>query len=127
MTLFLADKSVATAWYHNMIKSPAGQNQFGSTEGMSIYGDSVSPMVTWDAKITTMLGLAGGVSNQIALKMTTDGVLQTFLDIVQREWSAVFTNVQGSNLPFALPEVSIPTNKGRKDFTTCKLQPSEKL
>ena len=59
--MFLVNKTVAAVWYHNMISGPAGQNQYGSTEGVTINGFSVSPFVTWDSKITTVLGIAGGI------------------------------------------------------------------
>jgi hypothetical protein len=70
MNLFMADRTVATAWYHNMISAPGGQNKFGSTEAVSMYGDSVSPMVTWDAKMTTVLSILGGLSDQVARKLS---------------------------------------------------------
>ena len=62
MALFMVSKEVGALWYHNMISGPAGQNVFGSTEGLIVDGTSVSPFVTWDSKITTVLGMLGGVS-----------------------------------------------------------------
>ena len=52
-------------WYHNMISGPAGQTRFGSVESIEIKGDAVSPLVTWDSKITTVLGILGGVFDLI--------------------------------------------------------------
>ena len=83
MGLFLADKICATAWYHNMISGPAGQNKYGSTEGLSIYGDSVSPLVTWDAKMTTVLAIMGGVTDIITDKLTSEKMLDEFLAIIE--------------------------------------------
>ena len=60
MGMFLADKKVAAAWYHNMLSSPAGQNAYGSTESTLVDGSQVSPLVTWDSKITTVISMLGG-------------------------------------------------------------------
>ena len=66
MALFLVDRKTATLWLHNMLSSPAGQTRYGSTEATKIDGSQVSPMLTWDAKITTVISILGGFSDTVS-------------------------------------------------------------
>lgn len=102
-----------------MINGPAGQTKYGSIEALHVSGSEVSPLLTWDSKMTTVVAIMGGVSDIIASKMKRDQVYQTFLDIVNQEWSQVFSELQGEDVPFALPKVRSP--QGREDFITCRL------
>lgn len=45
--------------------SPAGQTKYGATESTSIDGMHVSPILTWDTKITTVLGIFNGTTSLI--------------------------------------------------------------
>ena len=120
MSLFLADEGVATAWYHNMISGPAGQTIYGSIEALMVSGAEVSPMTTWDSKITTVVGMMGGLQEIVGAKMQKDNILQPFLDKINYEWTLVFGNdtIKGSHVGYALPEVGFP--QPRDDFTTCR-------
>jgi hypothetical protein len=62
MGLWLVAPDVAATWYHNMLIAPAGQTAYGSVEGLNITGDSVSPLLTWDTKMTTVLAMLGGLT-----------------------------------------------------------------
>jgi hypothetical protein len=93
MPLFLADQASAAVWYHNMLSGPAGQTKYGSIEALDISGTKVSPMTTWDSKITTVVAIMGGLSDIIADKMQKDMVLDSFLNVVNTEWSAVFGDI----------------------------------
>jgi hypothetical protein len=42
---------------------------FGSVESLEIDGSAVSPLVTWDSKITTVVGMLGGISDLVSRKM----------------------------------------------------------
>ncbi len=119
MTLFLADQATAAVWYHNMISGPAGESKYGSTEGILITGTEISPMTTWDTKITTVLGIVGGMSDIISAQLRRDQVYITFLKRVEKEWTLAFGSSQNihDTLNFYLPTVSIP--KIKADFTTC--------
>jgi len=77
--VILANYSVGLAWYHNMLKGPKMQGQYlnyfffdtwrhfwhllplkgplGSTEGINNIGTEISPVTTWDTKITTVATL----------------------------------------------------------------------
>jgi len=50
-----------------MLDMPAGQTRYGSTEGVVIDGSSVSPMLTWDTKITTVISMLGGFYDAVTL------------------------------------------------------------
>lgn len=117
MGLFLADSISAYAWYYTMISGPAGQNLYGSTEAMSIAGDSVAPIVTWDSKITTVIGMLGGFIRPIADKMKKSGIYNTFINRIDTEWGRVFKTLKGHEVPYAMPNATIIHQ--RSDFTTC--------
>ena len=74
MPLFLADQAYGAVWYHNMISGPAGQTQYGSIEALLTNGNEISPMTTWDSKITTVIGMMGGISDIISRKMKHDSI-----------------------------------------------------
>ena len=59
----LANPIVGLLWYNNMLKGPSMQGPHGSTESVNINGTEISPLVTWDSKITTLLALTGGIAN----------------------------------------------------------------
>ncbi|CAK63157.1 unnamed protein product (macronuclear) [Paramecium tetraurelia] len=117
MTMFLANQEVAVSWYHNMISGPAGQNAYGSTEGVVVDGTSVAPFVTWDSKMTTVLGMLGGIFDYTAKKLNVEGNYNLFLKVLNREWQQSFSNLKGADVPFAYPNATFPQVK--KDFTTC--------
>jgi len=115
---FLANFSVALVWYDTMLDGPSMQNPYGSTEAAAVNGTEISPVITWDSKITTVLGMLGGFSAITAAGLKEEGKYDRFYYIVEREWSRVFTSLSGENLPFALPTATIPhTTLG--DFTNC--------
>ena len=120
MSLFIADEGVAAAWYHNMISGPAGQTMYGSIEALMTSGAEISPMLTWDSKITSVVGMMGGLQEIVGAKMHKHNILEPFLDKINYEWSLVFGNgtLKGENVGYALPEVGFP--QPRDDFTTCR-------
>lgn len=82
----------------------------------------VSPLVTWDSKMTTVLGIMGGLGDYNAKKLSFESKLNKFLTIVKREYSLVFTDVQGIDAPYAYPEVGFPTGNGiKEDFVICRV------
>jgi hypothetical protein len=120
MALFLANRDVASAWYHNMLNAPAGQNKYGSTEGTTRDGLQVSPMITWDAKITTVISILGGFAEEVSWGLKDDGVLTQLIDKINKEWSVKFPTFEGLDIGYALPSKQITS--GRPDFTTCLLR-----
>jgi hypothetical protein len=57
---------------------------------VSIFGESVSPVVTWDSKITTVLGMTGGLKKLTSRKLLHEGKLKEFLFLLDRELKHVF-------------------------------------
>ena len=49
-----------------MISGPAGQTKFGSIEALHVSGSEISPIITWDSKITTVVGILGGIQDIIS-------------------------------------------------------------
>ena len=43
-----------------MIQGPKGQSILGTIEALNITGSGVSPLGTWDTKITNVVALLGG-------------------------------------------------------------------
>lgn len=123
----LANQTIGLAWYHTMISGPAMQNPFGSTESVNVTGTAISPVVTWDSKITTVTAMCGGVAGinrgflQRSKFDSRSSAYQRFSDIVEREWGMVFPEgeIHGEDLPFAIPSVDIPHTDQRPDFTEC--------
>ena len=60
--VLLVNRTVGAAWLHNMLYSPSAQCIYGAVEATSIDGKLISPVMTWDSKITTVLAILGGNS-----------------------------------------------------------------
>jgi hypothetical protein len=58
--LLLVDRTVGAVWLHNTIYSPAGQTKYGALEGTGLNGSLISPVLTWDTKITAVLAIMNG-------------------------------------------------------------------
>lgn len=120
--LFLTGNfSVALLWYQNMLKGPSMQGLFGSTESCNTTGTAISPVLTWDSKITTLCAMLGGISDITKIVLQQDGKYEEFLQRVNYEWARVFPTLEGESLGFASPVDSIPYPSTLGDFTTCYL------
>ena len=64
--------------------------------------------------------MLGGFYESVKKGMVKDGVYQQFVDKIDLEWSKKFTEVKGTDVNFALPNVTV--TKGRDDFVTCRYQ-----
>jgi len=117
--MFLASEDVAAAWYHVMLSGGRMQGPFGTTEAINTTGTAISPVVTWDSKITTVLAMTGGIAPVISKILKKEGNYQRFYDVVDREWSRVFPSLAGESLAFALPRATIPTAP-LGDFSQCR-------
>jgi len=58
--LLLINREIGAAWLHNSIYSPCGQTIYGALEGTGLNGDLMSPVLTWDTKITAALAVMNG-------------------------------------------------------------------
>ncbi len=122
--VIMANESIGLAWYLNMLQGPAMQNLYGSTEAANIDGKSISPVITWDSKITTLVAMLSShlidISRQI---LQRDQNYERFYNITEYEWSRVFglKPLLGEDLPWSLPTVKIPRPPdGLPDFTQCR-------
>jgi hypothetical protein len=107
-----------------MLQGPAMQNLYGSTEAVNINGTSISPVITWDSKITTLVAMLSShlidISRQI---LQRDQNYERFYNITEYEWSRVFDKkpLLGEDLPWSLPTTKIPRPPdGLPDFTQCR-------
>lgn len=121
--VIMANETIGLAWYLNMLHGPAMQNLYGSTEAANINGTSISPVITWDSKVTTLVAMLSShltdVSRQI---LRQDELYQRFYNITQTEWSRVFElkPLLGEDLPWSLPTAQIPRSPDLlPDFTQC--------
>lgn len=115
--LWLLDQGIAAVWYHLMLSGPSMQGPMGSTESCSTNGTMISPVLTWDSKISTIGAMLGGISDFTRVALQRDGHYDRFKYLVTREWTRVFHTLNGELLPLVIPSSSIPQTLG--DFSTC--------
>jgi len=123
--VIMANESIGLAWYLNMLQGPAMQNIYGSTESTNINGSAISPVITWDSKVTTVVAMLSShlvdITREILKRDTT---YDRFYNITEYEWSQVFGSkpLLGEDLPWSLPSVKIPRSAdGLPDFTQCRM------
>jgi hypothetical protein len=66
-----------------MLSSPAGQTIYGALEATSIDGKDISPVMTWDSKITTVLAVMGGNRDIIRDFMMRNNIYEEFKNRIQ--------------------------------------------
>jgi hypothetical protein len=76
----LASKSHGAVWYHNMLMSPSAQTKYGSLEATNVTGANISPMLTWDTKITTVIAMLGGTTEAIEYELNRRGKKLTLVN-----------------------------------------------
>eukprot|EP00347_Sterkiella_histriomuscorum_P008204 403345981 len=120
--LFLVNKPVATAWYHSTLSGPAVQTQYGSVDAIHFTGSEVSKTLSWEAKITPVLGMMDGLSHIVKQRMIREKVYQKFIQLAERQASQVRKTKDNENhdLSYALPQATF--TKPREDFTSCRLR-----
>ncbi len=110
--LFLFDPAVGFCWYNNMLRGPRMQSSFGSTEAINANSTEISPLTTWDSKITTVLAMLNGIGHitQRALELEKDpqygNSYNRFVHVVNREHTLLFGSeeqVLGDQLPLMRP------------------------
>jgi len=110
MATFMVNLGVGLFWYHNILLGPRMQGPFGSTEAININGTLISPLTTWDSKITSLNAMLGGISNITQAYMMEDGTYDRFSMIVNREYQLKFPILNGLNIDFGFPSNEIPIN-----------------
>jgi hypothetical protein len=88
-------------------------------------GTYISPLVTWDSKITTALSMAcsADASTSIATinayALSNAGHYARFIQIATNMYSSVFPSLKGETIPFQRPAATIPTDK-LADWPLCR-------
>lgn len=77
-------------------------------------------MLTWDTKITTLLGVMGGTRTLLEDFLRSRNLLDKFKTRVEMEYATAFKYISGETLDFALPESGSIT--GRPDYATCTIR-----
>jgi len=119
--VMLADLGIGLAWYNMMLQGSSMQGPLGSTEATNVEGTMISPVVTWDSKITSVVAMLNGVSDIVQRGLIRDKTFARFASVIEREWSRVFPEMKGEEIPLALPAASIPHTPQLGDFLTCHL------
>eukprot|EP00042_Codosiga_hollandica_P019315 m.59418 g.59418 ORF g.59418 m.59418 type:complete len:517 (-) comp49239_c0_seq4:61-1611(-) len=115
----LSNRSVAIQWYHNMLLGPRMQGPYGSTEAVNLNGTEISPLLTWDSKITSLMTLSGGAADLLRQALQLDGYYDRFAEVVEREYGLAFGSaLAGEDIAYGLPSARIPTQH-LHDFTHC--------
>lgn len=118
--IMMHNLTAGLCWYNNMLRGPRMQSAFGSTEGINANGTEISPLTTWDSKITTVLAMLGGVGPIVeqALRHEKDAQFGSsfhrFTYVVQREHAAVFGSdprLPGSSRVIETPLHAVPADK----------------
>ena len=104
-----------------MLSGPRMQSRYGSTEAINVNGTMISPLTTWDSKITTVLAMLGGVGEIVARGLKRETYAQQgaqpgdataydrFVRVVGREHDRVFKKgFVGDDVKFKLPGVAVP-------------------
>eukprot|EP01100_Stratorugosa_tubuloviscum_P003840 TRINITY_DN1933_c0_g1_i1.p1 TRINITY_DN1933_c0_g1~~TRINITY_DN1933_c0_g1_i1.p1 ORF type:complete len:572 (-),score=276.31 TRINITY_DN1933_c0_g1_i1:76-1743(-) len=114
-----SNEPIAAVWYHLMLNGPSMQGPLGSTESCNVTGTAISPVVTWDSKISTLAAMIGGISHFTRFALQLDGQYLRFCQIVEREWTLAFPYLNGELAPFLLPTIQIQNNL--QDFIDCSI------
>ncbi|KAJ6234033.1 hypothetical protein M0813_00667 [Anaeramoeba flamelloides] len=98
----------SATWLYAMLSGYKMQSQYGSVEAIDLKGQNIANTLTWDAKITTLVALNGGIYGIVSEKMAKDGIYQAFIKRIQLEYSRILgdkgQNIVGENIPFSYPK-----------------------
>jgi hypothetical protein len=108
-----------------MLRAPRMQGPHGSTEAVAVNGTEISPLTTWDSKITTVLAMAGGATEltRAGLRAFADWGAGTataydrFAYVVGREYGLAFPSLSGEDAGYGLPQDAVPAVLS--DWDTC--------
>jgi len=116
--VILADLPTGLVWYYNMLVGSRMQGPYGSTESISINGEEIAPVLTWDSKLTTLCSMIGGISSIVKDGLVKENKITRFYLVVDREWNLAFPHLSGENLSFQRPTSTTPNPLGT--FSSCQ-------
>ena len=119
-TLMLANQTCGIAWYKNMISASGMSGPLGSSEATSVDGTEISPVITWDTKITTLVSALGGVFDLVQSFLEETDSMDHFQGRINSTYFSVFGAVQPSMLPFRTPTAQIP--RGKISTSMCQVR-----
>lgn len=96
--VMLADLGHGLVWYQHMLNYTAMQGPLGSTEAFNVNGTMISPVLTWDSKITSFAAMIGGVTDLVETGLIRDGTFTAFANIIESEWARGTFNFDCSTL-----------------------------
>jgi len=103
-----------------MLAGPKMQSLHGSICSVNVSGTAVGPMMTWDAKCTSVLAMLGGIVATTRTILKKEGTYERFYEVVNREWTMKFPSLDGESLPLVMPTTAIPHHL--PDFPDCSGQ-----
>lgn len=114
----LIDPAAGLAWYHQMLRMPRAQTALGSIESFTQNGQEVAPIVTWDAKATSVLAMLGGTGQLVRDHLQQSAKMDNFVNRVQSMYAQIFepserTELGGSGSNTVLPmpsEKALPSD-----------------
>ena len=83
--LALVDHSLFASWLKSMLKQPGMYGPNGIGESFAADG-SHAPILTWDGKALPIIAWMGGVSNELRSYLQRDGLYDTFIAQVRRDY-----------------------------------------
>lgn len=66
-----------------MLLAPSGQTIYGSLEATNVSGSNISPMLTWDTKITNLLAMLNGTVDIIRDYFQQKNLLTKFTNRIE--------------------------------------------
>jgi hypothetical protein len=67
----------------------------------------MSPTLTWDTKITAVLGILNGTRGIIEKFLVKAKLAEEFTSIIEREYSLAFPTIDGTWMELAAPSIQI--------------------
>jgi len=86
----LIDPAAGLAWYQQMLRMPRAQTALGSIESFTQNGQEVAPIVTWDAKATSVLAMLGGTGKLVRDHLQQSSGMDNFVNRVQNMYAKIF-------------------------------------
>jgi len=123
----MSDPAAGLAWYNYMLTKPGMQSIAGSLESFAVKDSSVAPLLTWDAKATSVLAMLGGTGSVIRRYLEEQKLYAKFNLRVGGMYASVFGKRMGnqstddSQLPLPPQDVDAASNDSRDDHS-CRCQ-----
>jgi hypothetical protein len=105
--VLLADEPTGLAWLDTMLSAPRMRGPYGATEAVTTDGRRIAPLLTWDAKATTVLALCRTqpAAARMGQALKRDGRYDEFLRRIHEFYRQAFgaEPLKGEDLPLRAP------------------------